>query len=203
MDAISYWNGRYSSEKGIEHHARQNEQIARDLSSHIRLRPIFGSALKEKLVIEVGCGTGDLCSILTDIHYCGIEGTDSSALAVEIAKVRFPHISFQVFDIMKDAPPGAYEVAISSNVVEHFRNPQRVINKMFKLAPLVAIVAPYNQPLADHYEAEGGAGHVSTITYGTFAPYKIEDSFLFKTEGWQHSSRGEIPTQIAVLLSKK
>ena len=201
--AIEYWDGRYTLPEGIEHHARQNETIARDFSRNVQTRYPFRHELNEKLVVEVGCGTGDLSSILTDVHYCSIEGTDLSGLAVEIAKIRFPHLIFKQHDILRDPPVGQYEVAIASNVIEHFKNPRRVINKMFKMAPSVIIVSPYNQPLSDGYEAEGGAGHVSTITYGTFDPYDLVTSFLFRTDGWQHSTAGEVPTQIAAVLRKK
>lgn len=202
-NAIDYWDQRYALPEGIEHHAKQNERIANDLSSHIKAKPHFGRFLNEKLMVEVGCGTGDLCSILTDRHYCAIEGTDLSALAVQIAQIRFPHLLFKQHNILKDKPCGSYEVALASNVIEHFKNPHRVINKMFKMAPIVVIVAPYNQPVRDGYDAEGGAGHVSTITYGTFNPYNVLAHFLFHTKGWTHSSNGEIPTQIAVVLSQK
>lgn len=201
--AIDYWDGRYSLPEGIEHHARQNEQLANDFSHNVQSRWPFRHELNEKLVIEIGCGTGDLTSILTDRHYCACEGTDLSGFAVEIASIRFPHLIFKQYDILRDNPPGKYEVAIASNVVEHFKNPRRFINKMFKLAPTVIIVAPYNQPLGDNYDAEGGAGHISTITYGTFDPYQLIAGFLFRSDGWQHSTAGETPTQIAVVLRQK
>lgn len=201
--ALEYWDGRYSLPEGIEHHARQNEQLANDFSKNVQSRPAFREYLNEKLVIEVGCGTGDLTSILTDRHYCACEGSDLSGLAVEIARMRFPHLIFKQHDILRDKPLGTYEVAIASNVIEHFKNPRRVINKMLKMAPTVVIVAPYNQPMVDGYEAEGGAGHVSTITYGTFDPYRVLFSFLFRSDGWQHSSAGETPIQIAAALSQK
>lgn len=203
MKAAEYWDMRYSLPEGIEHHAKQNEQIARDFSNHVQARTLFRSEINEKLAVEVGCGTGDLTSILTDVHYCAIEGTDLSGLAIEIAKIRFPHLIFKQHNILTDKPLGKYEVAIASNVVEHFKNPRRVINKMFKMAPTVVVVAPYNQPVTDGYDAEGGAGHVSTITYGTFDPYELVSGFLFRTKGWDYSSNGEIPTQVAVILRQK
>lgn len=203
MSAVEYWDQRYSLPEGIEHHARQNEQIARDFSRQVQARITFRSEINEKSAIEIGCGTGDLTALLADVHYTGCEGTDLSGLAIEIARIRFPHLVFNQYDILRDRTPGKYEVAIASNVIEHFKNPRRVIDKMFKLAPTVVLVAPYNQPIVDGYDTEGGAGHVSTITYGTFSPYHLVSGFLFRTSGWQTSSAGEVPTQIAVVLRKR
>jgi 2-polyprenyl-3-methyl-5-hydroxy-6-metoxy-1,4-benzoquinol methylase len=198
--AKGYWDHRYTLAEGIIHHAKQNEQLAHDLVKELRKRPRFLDAIKEKLVIEVGCGTGDLCSILTDNLYCAVHGTDLSAFGVEIAKIRFPHLLFTQHDILRDAPPGSYELAIASNVVEHFKDPNSVIEKMFALAPKVVIVAPFNQALADGYNAEGGAGHASCINHATFHPYKVEYSFTFRSDGWSCS---ESSHQIAALLSLK
>ena len=68
--ATEYWNGRYSLPEGIEHHAKQNEQIANDFSRSVTDRPHFSYHLNEKLLVEIGCGTGDLSHALTDKHYC-------------------------------------------------------------------------------------------------------------------------------------
>jgi SAM-dependent methyltransferase len=203
LTALEYWDNQYFLSEGIEHHAEQNELLARDLSNNIQTRFPFREEINEKLVFEVGCGTGDLAHILTDRHYCGVEASDLSGLAVEIASIRFPHLIFKQHDILRDKPLGTYEVVVASNVIEHFKNPRRVINKMFKMAPAVLIVAPYNQPITDGYDTEGGAGHVSTITYGTFDPYRVAAGFLFHSRGWQFSSAGETPTQIAVILKQK
>lgn len=198
--ASGYWDHRYTLAEGIIHHAKQNEQLAHDLVHELRKRRTFYDAISEKLVIEIGCGTGDLSSVLTDTLYCAVHGTDLSAFGVEIAHIRFPHLLFTQYDILRDPPPGAYELAIASNVIEHFKDPHSVIKKMFNLAPRVVIVAPFNQGLTDQYDSEGGAGHVSCINHATLSPYKIEHSFTFKSDGW---SCAESSHQIAALISQK
>lgn len=203
MDAVEYWNARYTLPEGVEHHAKQNETIARDLCAEIKKRPRFHDAFRGKSGIEVGCGTGDLCNALESILYCSCEGTDLSSFAVEVASIRFPDLFFSQHNILKDPPLGTYDIAVASNVIEHFRNPGIVIDRMFEMAPQVVVVSPFNQPISDGYDNEGGAGHVARITLDTFKDYKVEYSFLFRTGGWQHSVDGEVPLQIAVLLGQK
>lgn len=201
--ATDYWDGRYTLAEGIIHHAQQNEQIARDLISAIQKRPALYDAIAEKLVIEIGCGTGDLSALLTDRLYCQVHGTDLSGFGVEIARIRFPYVAFDQFDILNDKLEDGYkqyDVAVASNVIEHFKDPYSIIEKMFSLAPKVLIVAPFNQPIMDGYESEGGAGHVSCINNSTFDPYKREYVFTFQTDGW---SCAESSHQIAALISRK
>lgn len=203
MDATEYWDVRYTLPEGIEHHARQNETIAKDFVREVRDRPSFWQFMKGAHALEIGCGTGDLACKLQDSLYCATSGTDLSGLAVEVARIRFPHMDFMQFDILKDPAPSGFDLVVASNVIEHFRDPIHVIEKMFEIAPRIVLLTPFNQPVTDGYDNEGGAGHVVCITLDTFAPYKIEDHFFFRTDGWQHSSKGEIPTQLAIILSKK
>lgn len=201
MGAADYWTQRYESQEGAEHHSRQNDQISRDFLRHARMRKPFADALSLTPIIEIGCGTGELAALVkalyqTDAYYA----TDFSRAAIREAQRRHAEINFWIFDVLKDKPFQAFSLAISSNTLEHFIDPWKVIDRMFKLAPLVMLLVPYQQPITDHYESEGGAGHVVEFTEESFDPYVLIDSFTFETRGWQHSSAGEKPLQLAVLL---
>ena len=53
------------------------------------------------------------------------------------------------------------------------------------------------------YSMEGGAGHVYMFDESSFKDYQVLSWFTFSTSGWQWSSRGERPLQLAVLVTKK
>lgn len=203
MIAADYWKERYATAENLEHHSNQSLQISRDFLREARQRKPFAEALSLDHIIEIGCGTGELAHLVrstynTDVYYA----TDFSKTAVQAAQKRFISVNFWQFDILKDKPFKKFDLAISSNCLEHFSHPHAVIEKMFALAPKIILLVPYKQPVTDGYETEGGAGHAYEFDEGTFTPYTTEDFFTFQTHGWQHSSVGEIPLQLAVLISQ-
>lgn len=201
--STAYWEMRYTDHDSIEHHSRQNLRIATDFCSHARSRKIFADALSCESIIEIGCGTGELSVMVkamysTSVYYA----TDFCVPVVKVANDRYPAVNFWKYDILKDDPFRRFDLAISSNTLEHFADPYTVITRMFDLAPTLLFLVPYEQPVTDGYDAEGGAGHVFKFSEKTFSQYTIRDSFTFETRGWNYSSEGEIPLQLAVLISE-
>ena len=101
---------------------------------------------------------------------------------------------------MNDSATDVYDLAVCSNILEHFRQPHIIISKILQMCKCLIILVPYNQPSVDGYDNEGGPGHVFQFTDSSFDQYQMIDSFIFQTNGWQHSSRGETPLQIAVAI---
>ena len=204
MPAAEYWAWRYSDPEAIEHHARQNQFIAQAFLRHARIHQPVIEALAASWIIEVGCGTGEFSAMLRDsfsVPY--LYATDFSFEAIKVAEQRHPQVNFWRFDVLKDEPFRHFELAVCSNVLEHFRTPHTVINKLFHMADKLLIIVPFNQPATDNYEYEGGAGHVYQFTVEDFSDYKIIDTFRFRTKGWVFSSCGESPEQLVLLLAKR
>ncbi len=200
----SYWQHRYSNATAVAHHARQNKAISRDFFAEAVRHPKFVKALSVKRIIEVGSGTGELCALIHErFNPDVLHGSDFSRAAVNVALKRHPWIVFWVYDVLMDEPMGRYDLCISSNVLEHFREPFTVLERMLDLASVVLLLVPYRQLVTDGYDGEGGAGHVAHFAKRSFRYYNIVDAFTFETKGWQHSSQGEKPRQLAVLLKRR
>ena len=204
--ALAYWDGRY--QVGAKHHATQNAQISGDLLLAVHDKPRIHSALQRaNRIIEIGCGAGDLTHLIGCLYRRKgklVIGTDLSAVAVLLARRRYPHDFWEQLDILNDSLANyVFDLAVCSNTLEHFRDPHAAIERMFELAPTQLLVVPLNQPCTDGYEHEGGAGHVFTFTRATFKRYHLVESCLFTTKGWQHSSKGEKPRQLAVLIARR
>ncbi len=202
--AASYWQSRYSTPDAVRHHRTQNRLISHDFFREACKHPRFVKALSSRRIFEVGSGTGELCDLIHE-HFQPnlIHGSDFSREAVNLANERYPWVIFWVFDILRDEPPNTYDLCISSNVLEHFREPFPVLERMLDLAPTVLLLVPYRQGVTDGYDAEGGAGHVTSYAKKSFCFYTILDAFTFETKGWQHSSKGEQPSQLAILIRRK
>lgn len=206
MSARAYWEGRYG--EAAEAHADQNRRISDDFLAAVleRRNAVFAALRAARSVVEVGCGTGDFVAALH--RHFGFDrsvGLDLSAAAV--AEASRAHgdagVEYAQQDATLPTPFEGFDLVLSSNTLEHFRDPWKVLNRMLHMAPRAVVVVPYDQPCVDGYDHEGGAGHVFRFTEDSFADYRLLDWFLFRSSGWQHSSAGEEPRQLAALVEAR
>jgi len=201
MDAREFWQEEYL--RNIKHHINQNNTIATDFIKLIETTPsflhIFNSS---KNMIEIGCGSGDMCYLLKKRF--GLDsalGLDISENILIEAKKRYPEIDYLLADAKEDDLKrlGTYDICISSNVLEHFKDPSYVVSRFLEICRYFIALVPYMQPL-DIEPIDGGGGHIFTFSRESFNNLNLIDAFIFKTEGWVHSAQGEEPKQLAVLL---
>lgn len=196
---MKYWNKRY--EKFSHNHSLQNKIISKDFLKFCTKE--FNDVFSEsKSIIEIGCGTGEMCELIhKEFSIEKMLGLDVSPKAAEHSNKNIKNASFECFDCSKNMSAyKGFDLSISSNTLEHFKNPGLVIKNMMKISKYSMIIVPYNQPLTDGYDGEGGAGHVFRFTKKSFDKYPMINSFIFFTAGWVYSSEEEDPLQLAVLL---
>lgn len=201
--AESYWQMRFTDPDGVKHHSQQNYRISRDFLNEARNHELINQALGSEKIIEIGCGTGELADLINTAYRTSVMyPTDFSRQAVNEATRLHPLVFYRKFDILKDSLSTRFDLAISSNVLEHFKDYRVMLEKMFALAPMLLLLVPYHQNVTDGYDMEGGAGHAVSFTKASFKQYRMLDSFIFETMGWTHSGRGEKPRQLAILLAQ-
>ncbi|HSA34356.1 MAG TPA: class I SAM-dependent methyltransferase [bacterium] len=214
LRAVNSWDQAFA--KAAKSHSAQNLQISRDFLSEIRV-PLWGvgrhapfrrTIAHSRSIFEFGCGTGDLSKMLrryTNAEYLGV---DISQNAIDYANARYSNkrTLFMMRNILETplSPDMRYDLAIASNVLEHFLDPWHVCNVLLSFSKQLIVLVPYRQSVTDGYEVEGGLGHVFCFDeIGFQLHYYLLDWFVFRTAGWTYSSRGEIPQQMAVLITKK
>lgn len=200
--AIAYWTNLYS--ELMPDCIRRVNNLSNDYVAHILQHPITLQAVKDsKSIIEFGCGTGHLCYNFSQLNEARYFGYDISTSAIEAAKKIFDNnerLSFSDQNILEEELHSYFDLAISSNVIEHFKEPFPVVNKLLDLADRLLLLVPYNEiDLRDGYDSEGGAGHVYSFTENSFKDYKILDWFTFYTPEW---SQPPVPLQMSILLCK-
>lgn len=215
LTSTQYWDGRFSETDAIRHHRRQNQQISHDFLRAVKRArtgpPGRGAYFNDALrgahsFIEIGCGTGEMAAMIKSKYETPVTyATDLSPEAVRTAQRYHTKVRYERFDILEDWPThlANFSLAIASNVLEHFKDPWLVLDRMLVLAEQAIVLVPYRQPLGDAYDAEGGAGHVYRFTVGSFSAYRVVDWFTFATHGWQHRTGRERPLQLAVLLKPR
>lgn len=202
MSANDFWQDQYVTE--LKHHTNQNLTIANDFVKVIKSRPSFLDLNRgNQSLLEIGCGTGDMCEILRSaFNLSRVVGVDLSINAINFAISRFPEVEFSQFDILNQDIRilGKFDIVISANTLEHFYDPYSIIDSFLLSCKYFIVLVPYNQPLTDGRGDDGSAGHIVTFSDDSFKKYDIIDKFLFRTDGWVYSSRGEEPQQLVLIL---
>lgn len=205
--SLEYWDHEFKTRAGA--HQEQNRQISEDFIRRANARATFSAEIRSATsILELGCGTGEMLTALRSANEDAVlVGVDPSANAINTARsgIGQKHrMTFLVGDD-NDIAGSNVDLGIVSNVLEHFREPFVVLDKLVAVSRRTIVLVPYRQPCTDGYDHEGGAGHVYTFSEHSFDrdQYHVIDWFLFQTAGWQHSSKGETPMQLAILLRKE
>ncbi len=74
-------------------------------------------------IIDIGCGTGSLLFCLAQHGYKNLHGVDLSFRAIELAREKAPAAKLWQHDILSGPIEGRYDVAFSTEVIEHLVDP--------------------------------------------------------------------------------
>jgi len=211
-DPKDYWDHRF--DEYAFHHSRQNNYIASDFLSRVpsnaKFAETFGSA---QSLLEVGCGTGEFCQLVAKQYpqMKRLVGTDISEEGIQYGRRRNKfqdRVQYEVFNSLSRpggfAELGQFDLALCSNVLEHFTDPYPLIEQMLDAAKTVCILVPYNHLSEDtSLTGDGGEGHVFRFTEQSFDRYDLSATFRFQSKGWSNVTNHPDPWQLAVLIRRK
>lgn len=96
-----------------------------------------------KSILDVGCGFGDLYDEIRRRKYKSFKytGLDINQAIIEVAKNRYPNISFQYRDILKDNKIARYDYAVASGIFflpdERWESYMiQMVNRMFSISKI-------------------------------------------------------------------
>ena len=102
-------------------------------------------AQNEYSCCDFGCGLGNFTNNLYRIFpKFDIYGVDFSDNAISYAKKHFPHVSFINTDL--DCLNQKFDVVVTSNTLEHFSNPSKVLQKLLEhTQKFFIMMVPYEE----------------------------------------------------------
>ena len=159
---------------------------------------------KNALILDAGCGGGNLLSVLYGYGFENIYGFDISKSGIETALKCFPFLKGKVFvhdGYDKDLPldiPQQFDVVISLEVIEHLFSPDtylRNVNKWLKEEGFLIISTPYHGFLKNvviallgkfdtHFNPLFEGGHIKFFSMATLAKLLSKNGFdILKFKG--------------------
>lgn len=147
---------------------------------------------KSVRVLDLGCGNGSLCSLLSEEGY-DVTGTDSSDSGVSYAKSSFSDCEFMkgsVYDLPETLFT-AFDVVITADVIEHLFLPREILKaakQCLKPGGTLIVTTPYhgyfkNLALAlsgqldGHFTALWDGGHIKFFSVPTLTKLLQEEGY--------------------------
>lgn len=121
--------------------------------------------LEFRSVLDVGCGQGSLLrALLAQRPDIEPHGVDISQSAIELARRKVPHGTFQLLDLVHEALPRTYDLVICSEVLEHIVEDVAAMRNLEKMTGGHLIVTTIQGRMRS-FEA-GEVGHVRNYERG-------------------------------------
>lgn len=90
---------------------------------------------EEKHVLDVGCGTGDMCAMIAQAGATSVLGVDFAPQAIAEAKAKYTlsNLTFRCCDIWDLS--GTFDTIVSNGTIEHMENPFALLQHLKTMLP--------------------------------------------------------------------
>ena len=94
-------------------------------------------------ILDLGCGIGYGSKMLASAG-CDVTACDNNEAAIEYARRHYGHgrIDYQVCDLSEETPVGEFDAAVCFEVVEHLKNPKRLLRSLAERLPALVVSVP-------------------------------------------------------------
>ena len=187
INSKEYWEERFDSNDWEEQDgASQTYFFYKVLIENLPKWLIDEIQLLEYNIADLGCAEGEGTFLLkNNFINSDITGIDFSQNAITKARQKFPSCIFENKDIMNIDKN--FDVVFSSNVIEHFANPNKIISKIISYSKNYCIIMlPFREKeLCDeHFNVFNYSSFNIEINNYRLVYYKVIDTSKIKDSKW-------------------
>lgn len=148
INSNRYWDSRFEKDWSEYGGGDQSRYFARVLIES--LPEWLKSDVRESSysICDWGCAQGDGTDIFSSVFNRKVVGIDFSSIAVEQAKEKYTSSDFLNVNLLDDVncPDVTFDVVMSSNTLEHFHEPFKVLDNLKHFAKnLLILSVPYEE----------------------------------------------------------
>lgn len=164
---------------------RVSKHVAKEISLH-----------GGKRVLDIGCGNGSLCGVLSKLGLY-VVGVENDKAGVNIAKATYPDIRFYKASVQDDVAEiltsenEKFDVVVSTEVIEHLYSPEQLLQfarNIIKENGLLILTMPYygyakNLAISllnkwdQHHSALVTCGHIKFFSKKTITKLVNDNNF--------------------------
>src|SRR5215831_4771652 len=143
INSAAYWDRRFADDWDARGGPDQTKFFARLAIAHMPKWLKLDVRRRHLGIFDIGCAEGDAVPLLAKAFpRSTVSGGDVSAIAIKIARNRYPEFAFEV--IAAEKPAVAADVIYCSNTIEHFENWRSKLDELASCAHHhVIVLAPF------------------------------------------------------------
>lgn len=140
INTSRYWDDIYQNEVARE----------RMRANYERYILLANYAYEKDVILDIGCGSGDQCSLIQDIRpETKVFGIDISPVGILMAQSRYPKMNFKIASANKTGFKDNYfDLVICGETLEHLEEPEKAIKeaaRIVKKGKRYLISCPFNE----------------------------------------------------------
>ncbi len=173
INSMEYWNQRFETDWNDYGGDQQTIFFANTLCNLLPQWLIDETIQNKYSICDLGCADGNALPIWSNIFQnTAVCGEDFSEKAIQNARKNYPEFMYLVSDILQPDGKRQYDVVISSNTVEHFKNTRKVLKNICRRSKkYTLILIPYREEQSVTQEHE-------VKFYTSNIPQIIEENIL-------------------------
>ena len=147
VNSLTYWDYRFSND-WEEHQGREQSRFFSTVAAELMPDWLLEYSQQNNLTIcDWGCAQGDgTVSLSQALGFNSITGVDFSQEAISKAQQAYPQHTFMCADFLKEQDGKTWDILFSSNTLEHFEAPWKVLETIAGRArKFIILLLPFRE----------------------------------------------------------